>query len=111
MTPRYVPPADIHPEELWKLLEDLSPERPPLAWDTKVERLVNGLKEPHLLIGRNLSERVPWLLNRDLLQAHAHVLGGTRSGKTSRGLVPLITQLIAFADSSIMVFDMKGDNF
>jgi type IV secretory pathway TraG/TraD family ATPase VirD4 len=39
------------------------------------------------------------------------VLGGTGSGKTSLCLVPLIIQLIAQGDSSIVVFDMKGDGF
>lgn len=111
MTPRYVPPADLHPGELWALLEKLSPERLPLPWDAQAERLLNGLKDRHLYIGRSLSDRVPWLLHRPLLRTHAHLLGGTGSGKTSLGVMPLIVQLIAMAESSIVIFDMKGDNF
>jgi hypothetical protein len=111
MTPLYVPPSDIHPSHIWDTLERLSPERPPTPWDTKVERLLNGLRQPHLFIGRALSDRELWLLDRLLLRTHAHYVGGTGTGRSSLGLASLIFQLIAYADSSIVVFDMRGNEF
>src|SRR5450755_2347662 len=109
MTPLYVPPSGLHPPHILELLEQLSPDRPPTPWDTKVERLLNGLRQPHLYIGRTLSDRDLWLLDRLLLRTHAHYMGGTGSGKTSLGLAALAFQLIAHADSSIVVVDLKGD--
>ena len=44
------------------------------------------------------------------LRTHAHVMGGTGSGKTSLCLAPLAFQLTAHADSSLVYIDMKGDN-
>jgi hypothetical protein len=109
MTPRYVPLSDIHPSHIWETLERLSPVRPPTPWDTKVERLLNGLRQPHLYIGRTLSDHDLWLLDRLLLRTHAHYMGGTGSGKTSLGLASSAFQLIAHADSSVVVIDMKAD--
>jgi hypothetical protein len=37
-------------------------------------------------------------------------LGDTGSGKTSLGLVPLITQLMRFGDCSVVVVDLKADD-
>jgi TraM recognition site of TraD and TraG len=81
----------------------------PTPWDRKVERLLNGLREPHLYIGRALKDGVPWLLHRKLLHTHAHGIGGTGTGKTALLLSPLAAQLIARADSSVVVLDLKGD--
>lgn len=105
-----MPPRLVHPPHVLKTLARLGPERPPTPWDTKVERLLNGLRDPHLYIGRTLSDRSLWLLHKDLLGSHAHIRGGTRTGKTANGLAPLAFQLIAHADSSVVVIDMKGDN-
>ena len=110
MTSPTVPPRQLHPAHILKILDRLGPDRPPTPWDTKVERLLNGLRQPHLYVGRTLSDVYPWLLDRLLLRTHAHVIGGTGSGKTSLCLAPLAFQLTAQADSSIVVIDMKGDN-
>ena len=110
MTARITPPRLVHPPHVRATLDRLAPDRPPTPWDTKVERLLNGLKDPHLYVGRTLSDRAPWLLHRKLLGTHAHVRGGTGTGKTALCLAPLAFQLIAHADSSVVVIDMKGDN-
>ena len=82
MKPQNVPPRQIHPPHILRTLERLAPDRPPTPWDTKVERLLNGLRQPHLYIGRTLSDRALWLLDLLLMRTHAHILGGTGSGKT-----------------------------
>lgn len=99
-----------HPPHVRATLDRLAPDRPPTAWDAKVERLLNGLRQPHLYVGRSLLDGSPWLLDRALLRTHAHVMGGTGSGKTSLCLAPLAFQLTAHADSSVVYIDMKGDN-
>ena len=106
MTPRFNPIPHVHPPALLRLVEALGPPRPGTMWDKTVERSLNGLRAPHLYLGRALADRVPWLLLRELLTAHAHFLGGSRSGKTSLGLISLIAQLIAYADSSVVVIDL-----
>lgn len=98
----------VHPPHVQRTLERLAPDRPSTAWDAKVERLLNGLRSPHLYIGRALADGAPWLLDRTLLWSHAHVMGGTRSGKTSLCVAPLGFQLTAHADSSLVYIDLKG---
>jgi hypothetical protein len=110
MTPTPTTPRLVHPPHVLKTLERLAPDRPPTPWDTKVERLLNGLADPHLYIGRSLDDGAPWLLDQRLLRTHAHLLGGTGSGKSSIGVFPMASQIIAHADSSVVVIDMKGDN-
>jgi hypothetical protein len=110
MTPKYVPPGSDHPPEIIATLRRLSRYGPSTPWDTKVERLLNGLRDPHLYIGRSLADLIPWLLHLKLLQGHAHIIGGTRSGKTSLCIAPLAFQLIARGDASVVVIDLKGDN-
>ena len=110
MTPHFNPTPHAHPPSLMRLVESLGPLRPGTMWDRTVERTLNGLRDPHLYLGRALADRVPWLLQRELLTAHAQCLGGSRSGKTSLGLISLVAQLIAYADSSVVVIDLKGDN-
>lgn len=109
MSARINPPRLVHPHVRATLNRFLA-NRPPSPWDTKVERLLNGLREPHLYIGRTLADQYPWLLDLKLLRTHAHVRGGTGTGKTALCLAPLAFQLIAHADSSVVVIDMKGDN-
>ena len=109
MTPRDIPPGTEHPPEILKTLEDLDPERPPTPWDSKVERLLNGLREPHLYIGRSLTDCTPWLLHLKLLETHGLVNGGTGTGKTALCLGPLAYQLIARGEASVVVIDFKLD--
>src|SRR5262245_21388664 len=92
-----------HPHEVKATLNRLDPKRPPSRWDNKVERLLNGLRDPHLYVGRSLTDGTPWLLDRKLLQTHGLVNGGTGTGKTALCLGPIAYQLIARGDASVVV--------
>ena len=81
-------------------------------WDNRVDRVLNSsnpLERKHLYLGRSVYGDYPVYLHLDLLHQHAHVLGDTGSRKTAVGLAPLITQLIARGDSSVLILDLKGD--
>lgn len=103
------PSLASHPRGIRRTLKVLNAARPDTSWDAKVERLLNGLRSPHLHIGRAVGDSAPWLLHQELLHTHAHLLGGTGTGKTALGLIPLASQLIARADSSVVIIDLKGD--
>ena len=62
----------------------------------------------HIWLGEAKVGGHPVLLDRRILHEHAHIMGSTGSGKTSRGLAPLIHQLIG-DDCSVVVLDLKGD--
>lgn len=81
-------------------------------WDTLVDRLVNSdddLERQHYLLGTTLQGDYPVLVHRDLFDQHAHILGDTGASKTSLGIAPIATQLIAHGDSTSVVVDLKGD--
>ncbi|MEQ9094956.1 MAG: TraM recognition domain-containing protein [Phycisphaerales bacterium] len=72
----------------------------------------------HLWLGTSKYGDHPILLHRQALDEHAHILGDTGSGKTSRGLAPLVSQLIATAPAtgsypghSVIVIDLKGEPY
>lgn len=109
MNPNDIPPGTEHPPELLETLERLNPERPPTPWDLMVERLLNGLRRPHLYIGRSLADCTPWLLDLELLRTHGLVNGGTGTGKTALCLGPVAYQLIARAEASVILLDFKLD--
>lgn len=80
-------------------------------WNAIVDRLTysrNEEERKHIYIGRNYWSDAPVLIPQELLQSHAHILGDSGSGKTSLGLVPLVTQLIRNGDASVVIFDLKG---
>jgi hypothetical protein len=81
-------------------------------WDNRIERMIwspDQLETEHFYLGSSLEGDYPVLLHRDLLNAHAHILGDTGSRKTSIGIAPLLTQIIAREDSSVLIIDLKGD--
>ena len=51
----------------------------------------------------------PILVPRKIFREHAHFLGDTGAGKTSLGLMPLLEQLVARGDCSVIAEDMKAD--
>ena len=53
------------------------------------------LEAKHLYLGTSIEGDYPVLLHEELLFQHAHILGDTGSRKTSIGIAPLLTQLIA----------------
>ncbi|MEZ4651991.1 MAG: type IV secretion system DNA-binding domain-containing protein [Candidatus Eisenbacteria bacterium] len=85
--------------------------KPQPAFAVLTDRLRHSRNEDerrHLWIGRSAEWGYPVLLDRDALERPAHILGGTGSGKTARGVAPLINQLIR-PDCSVLVIDLKGD--
>jgi hypothetical protein len=84
----------------------------PSRWDIQVERLINSAnpnEREHVYVGRSWANDYPVLIHRDLYNAHAHIVGDSGSGKTALGVAPLMTQLIARADASHVIIDLKGD--
>jgi len=82
------------------------------AWAISVDRILNSrdsLERQHVLLGRSIFGDYPILLHRELLHQHAHLVGDSGSRKTSLGIAPLIAQLIAGQDCSVVVLDLKGD--
>lgn len=85
--------------------------KPQPAFAALTERLRHSANEDerrHLWIGRSAEWGYPILLDRAALERPAHILGGTGSGKTARGVAPLINQLIG-PDCSVLILDLKGD--
>ncbi len=82
------------------------------AWDNRIERIIesrNPDEREHLYLGRSLYGDYPVLLHRKLLERHAHILGSSGSNKTSIGMAPLLSQILAREDSSVIIIDLKGD--
>ncbi len=64
----------------------------------------------HLLIGAQPDSEEPILLHRSVLEEHLYILGRTGSGKTSRAIMPIVSQLLDGDEKSpIVIFDLKGD--
>ncbi len=88
-------------------------------WKYVVSKL-RGSEDPlirrQLLVGFHATVHYPILLPIKTLQEHVHVVGGTGSGKTSRAILPLISQLCrldlvldAEHVGPIIVIDLKDD--
>ena len=96
-------------------------EKPLSSWAAYTARLRESrhetsyrLGEPvrerdHLLLGFNPSEDYPILLDRSILNRHAHVTGDSGSGKTSLGLARMLHQLIGRPNSSVVGLDLNGE--
>lgn len=71
----------------------------------------------HLFLGIEPLYHYPVLLDRNILNEHAYIVGETGSGKTSLGIMPLLMQLLRMPVSTkddgaphpIVVIDLKGD--
>jgi hypothetical protein len=82
-------------------------------WELLVARVhgsKDGIEKDSIFLGTNSSDDTPILVPRKVFREHAHVLGDSGAGKTSMGLMPLITQLMRFSDCSIIVIDLKADD-
>lgn len=91
-------------------------ERPTIAeefgsWD-KLEKSLrtspSKLEKEHLFAGVLAGTDQPLLLHDALLNSHISVCGATRSGKSSRILLPLCVQKIRRRDCTILYIDLKG---
>lgn len=101
---------EVPPEPSPKMLA--AGKRGVTPWDNRIERILcssDPQETEHFYLGASLEGDYPVLLHEKLLQTHAHILGDTGSGKTSLGITPLITQLIARENASVLIIDLKGD--
>jgi hypothetical protein len=83
-------------------------------WDVYVERIQNSshpIERRQLFAGWHATEEYPIYLPLKSFREHAHLMGATGSGKTSRGVGPFIVQLLRHTDpvSPLVVIDMKGE--
>lgn len=81
-------------------------------WDVLVERILESkddLEREHYLLGMSLAGDYPVLLHKSILDQHYHMTGDTGAAKTSLGIAPLATQMIARGDNSVVIIDLKGD--
>jgi hypothetical protein len=73
----------------------------------------------HLFMGLEAENGFPVLLHRDIVAEHTYITGGTGTGKTSLGILSMLTQLIRSGTPGtenleggmppIVVIDLKGD--
>ncbi len=63
----------------------------------------------HLFLGCNPVVDYPILMDRRILNEHAHITGDTGSGKTALGIAPLVAQLVGLPNTSVVIIDLKGD--
>lgn len=85
----------------------------PRNWHLLVERLrssADKVEKKSILVGTLAQDDTPVLVPRDVFKEHAHILGDSGAGKTSIGLAPLISQLMRFGDSSVVILDLKADD-
>lgn len=86
-------------------------QNPLTPWQTLVDRLINSPNKKearHFFLGSSLYHDYPILLDGEILSDHGHILGDTGARKTSLGIAPLATQLIA-KRKSILMIDLKGE--
>lgn len=82
------------------------------TWDRLIRRLHSsrhGIERQNVFLGTHAEYGYPILIDLRLLREHMHIIGDSGSGKTSRIVAPLATQLIRLGQSSIVVVDLKGD--
>lgn len=82
------------------------------SWDNVIAELDESpdpTEANSAYLGTVRSDGSPLLFPFSVFDTPAHFLGDTGSGKTSRGLAPLIEQLIRRRDCSVIVIDLKGD--
>jgi hypothetical protein len=84
-------------------------------------RLDSLRDNPHVWLGFEKLGSEPVLLSTRLLEEHVHIMGSSGSGKTTKGLIPLIEQLVQLRRpnrkqrggveycSGMVIIDLKGD--
>lgn len=88
-----------------------------LGYVEAIQNSKNVAEREHLFLGFaqdfDSDDQYPVLFHRSLIGDHVYINGSSGSGKSSRGLAALSSQLVRFArvrgDCSILVLDVKGD--
>jgi len=70
----------------------------------------NKIERESFYAGKLIADGSPLLIPKKVLEEHVHFLGSSGSGKTSKGLCPLIEQILEDKAASLMVLDLKGDS-
>ena len=81
-------------------------------WDNYIDRMINSadeLERKHLFVGTSETSDYPVLVHREIHDQHGHILGDSGASKTALAMAPQATQLIARADSTVVIVDLKGD--
>lgn len=81
-------------------------------WDNYIDRIANSaddLERQHLFLGTSETSDYPVLVHREIHDQHGHILGDSGASKTALAMAPQATQLIARADSTVVIVDLKGD--
>ncbi len=102
-----------------------SGDRDRTDWDVYVDRLrhsTHAVEDPetgdvlresdHLFMGVYRRTKGPVLLHKRILDEHMYIAGQTGAGKTSLGIIPILTQLIRSGSERpcpIVILDLKGD--
>lgn len=97
------PQGEIQPQDV------LNPE----GWEALVSRVQTSRDEHEkssLLLGVNASDNTPILVPLKVFEEHAHLIGDSGSGKTSLGISLILSQMARFAETSVVVIDLKGDD-
>lgn len=81
-----------------------------LDYADRLRKSSNPTERRSVLLGTSAVHEYPVLLDKKLLNEHMLITGATGAGKTSLGLIPLITQLIRGGDGTVIVLDLKGDD-
>ena len=85
----------------------------PYVWEDVVaamRRSSDRVERESLFFGVNARDNSPVMVPRSVVGEHVHLTGGTGTGKTSVGIMSLMTQLIRRGDCSVVVIDLKGDD-
>ena len=85
----------------------------PYVWEDVVaamRRSSDRIERESLFFGVNARDNSPVMVPRSVVGEHVHLTGGTGTGKTSVGIMSLMTQLIRRGDCSVVVIDLKGDD-
>lgn len=78
-------------------------------WVDRLWRSQNGILKDHLFLGTSIWTGEPILLPDSLLKEHLWYTGGSGSGKSALLLAPLVAQIIARKNRSLVFIDQKGD--
>lgn len=76
----------------------------------EIQQSEDPVQRDSVYLGRVVEDGSPLLVPRSIFNEHAHFLGDSGSGKTSRGLIPLLEQLIVRGNCSVVVIDLKADS-